>query len=404
MVTLAGLAAVCAVFAWAILYRNSSILIKTYYRGDPAKRTAALRFDDSPDPRYTPQVLDILKRHNAKANFFCIGRFAEANPELVARMHREGHLIANHTYEHSWRIFYWMPHTVRRSIVAGGNALQKITGYFPRFYGPPVGIKTPPQAMVTWQLGLALVGWTRWAVDGGGGILTKEKVRKMVGDARNGDVFLLHDAKINVAGRYIDNEAHGAAVEEHLPALIQGLRDKGFEIVTLDELFGLPRHLDAAPGADEAPAASTWSMIKAMGRAFLRERSSPLNVSFSLALGILIGCSPFFGAHMPIGLAIASRYSLNKLAVVIGTNISNPVTGPFVIVGSIQVGWRILHGSWITYANMTAMYHESALRLADSFVESWLIGFPLVGALVGVAAMALCFPVLWTWQTLKANG
>lgn len=404
MVTIAGLAAVCAVFLWAILYRNSSILIKTWYRGDPSKKTVALRFDDSPDPRYTPQVLDILKRHNVKANFFCIGRFAEANPELVARMHREGHLIANHTYEHSWRIFYWMPHTVRKSIVAGGNALQKITGYFPRFYGPPVGIKTPPQALAAWQLGLAVVGWTRWAVDGGGGILTKDKVRKLVGDARNGDVFLLHDAKINVAGHYITNEAHGAAVEEHLPALIRGLRDKNFEIVTLDTLFGLSRQLETAPAADEAPAAGTWSMLKAMGYAFLRERSSPLNVSFSLALGIVIGCSPFFGAHMPIGLVIASRYGLHKLAVVIGTNISNPITGPFVILGSIQAGWMIMHGSWITYAGMTAMYHESALSLANHFVESWLIGFPIVGALVGIAAMAVCFPVLWIWQKMKANG
>ncbi len=402
--TIAGVAMVCAVFLWAIMYRNSSILIKTWYRGDPRKKQVALRFDDSPDPRYTPQVLDILKRHDAKANFFCIGRFAEANPGLVARMHREGHLVANHTYEHSWRVFYWMPHTVRKSIVAGGNSLQKITGYFPRFYGPPVGIKTPPQALVGWQLGLAFVGWTRWAVDGGGGILTKEKVRKLVGDARNGDVFLLHDAKINVAGHYITNEAHGAAVEEHLPALIQGLRDKGFAIETLDTLFGLPRGMETAPSADEAPVAGTWNMLKAMGYAFLRERSSPLNASFSLALGILIGCSPFFGAHMPIGLAIASRYSLNKLAIVIGTNISNPITGPFVIIGSIQLGWRILNGSWITYADMTAMFHESALNLANRFIESWLLGFPIMGALTGIAAMALCFPVLWAWQTMKAKG
>jgi peptidoglycan/xylan/chitin deacetylase (PgdA/CDA1 family)/uncharacterized protein (DUF2062 family) len=399
-----GVAAVGAVFMWAILHRNSSILIKTFYRGDPAKKTVALRFDDSPDPRYTPQALDILKRHGAKANFFCIGRFAEANPELVARMHREGHLIANHTYEHSWRVFYWMPHTVRSSVVACGGALQKITGYFPRFYGPPVGIKTPPQALVGWQLGLAIVGWTRWAVDGGGGILTKGKVGKLVKDARNGDVFLLHDAKINVAGHYIVNEAHGAAMQEHLPALIEGLRARDFTIVTLDELFGLSRELEPAPTADEGPLASTWSMLKAMGHAFMYERLSPLNVSFSLALGIVIGCSPFFGAHLPIGLAVASRFSLSKLAVIIGTNISNPITGPFVILGSIQVGWRIMNGSWITYGNMTAMYHESALNLANEFIESWMLGFPIVGALVGVVAMGVCFPALWAWRAMRADG
>lgn len=59
-----------------------------------------LTFDDGPHPEYTPVVLDLLKAHHAKASFFCIGKNAEANPELLDRILMEGHVVGNHTQHH----------------------------------------------------------------------------------------------------------------------------------------------------------------------------------------------------------------------------------------------------------------------------------------------------------------
>ncbi len=69
-------------------------------RGSRRDRTIYLTFDDGPDPRYTPALLDLLKAHGVLASFFLIGREAERYPELVERMVGEGHRICNHSYSH----------------------------------------------------------------------------------------------------------------------------------------------------------------------------------------------------------------------------------------------------------------------------------------------------------------
>src|SRR5258707_6212562 len=60
----------------------------------------ALTFDDGPDPKFTPAILDILKKENVTATFFIIGKNGQAYPDLVRRMVSEGHEIGNHTFTH----------------------------------------------------------------------------------------------------------------------------------------------------------------------------------------------------------------------------------------------------------------------------------------------------------------
>lgn len=64
------------------------------------KPKIAITFDDGPHPTFTPQLLDGLKKRNVKASFFVIGNLAKANPEIIRRQKKEGHLIGNHTYHH----------------------------------------------------------------------------------------------------------------------------------------------------------------------------------------------------------------------------------------------------------------------------------------------------------------
>ena len=72
---------------------RSSRYVATLHHGSRGQRTIALTFDDGPDPRFTPQVLDLLAAAKVPATFFVVGERALAHPELVARIDREGHLV-----------------------------------------------------------------------------------------------------------------------------------------------------------------------------------------------------------------------------------------------------------------------------------------------------------------------
>jgi len=69
-------------------------------KGQENRSVLHLTFDDGPDPTVTPALLDLLSSHNVKATFFCIGRKIDSEPELMARIQGEGHLLANHSMNH----------------------------------------------------------------------------------------------------------------------------------------------------------------------------------------------------------------------------------------------------------------------------------------------------------------
>lgn len=71
-----------------------------FLQGPTDQKRVALTFDDGPDPRFSNDVLDVLKQYNVPATFFLLGSRAVANPEIVKRMQNEGHVIGNHTYAH----------------------------------------------------------------------------------------------------------------------------------------------------------------------------------------------------------------------------------------------------------------------------------------------------------------
>jgi cellulose synthase/poly-beta-1,6-N-acetylglucosamine synthase-like glycosyltransferase/peptidoglycan/xylan/chitin deacetylase (PgdA/CDA1 family) len=91
------------------------------------RRTLALTFDDGPDPRWTPQILDVLRRHHAQATFFVIGAHAADHPDLVKKAIREGNEVGSHTYTHidmagspAWRIRFELGLTQRALAGAAG--------------------------------------------------------------------------------------------------------------------------------------------------------------------------------------------------------------------------------------------------------------------------------------------
>ena len=191
----------------------------------------ALTFDDGPWPGATDRVLDILGELELKAAFFVIGRYVEQHPQLVHRMHEEGHLIGNHTYDHLGLSFlrgrkFWHDQLDRTDA-----AIERVTGARPRLYRPPLGMKTWISARAAAQHHTT-VTWSRSAKDGLA--TTSDRIlSRLLPRSRPGDILLLHDGVSPQSDR--DPSVTVAA----LPTLIRGLRTRGLEPARLDEMTGL---------------------------------------------------------------------------------------------------------------------------------------------------------------------
>lgn len=394
MLSLLVVGAVFLVLAWGVLWPNSSLLVPTLARGPRGQPRVALTFDDGPDPRITPLVLDLLAGQDVQATFFCIGALARRHPELVRRIHREGHLVANHSLGHDWRMNFWFPRRVLRSIAGGGRILRRLTGVTPLFYRAPVGIKSPAQALMGWKLGIAFVGWTRSARDGGPFLLRPDALRRLGARSRPGDILLLHDGKWGVADDAPALPTTREVYAAHLPALIEGLRGRGLEPVRLDELLGAEASL--APADRRLRKRLFTGGWVRTSRNVLRhlatEHATPSRLALATALGVFVGSSPLFGLHAPLGLLFAVRLRLNKLAVFLGTNISNPVTGPLVIFANIQTGCRLLTGHWLG-SSVMPWASPSLASWGNKILLYWVVGFPVASSAVALAAGLVSYPV-----------
>ena len=98
----------------------------------------ALTFDDGPHPRYTPEILDILKKYDVKATFFLIGENIALYPDLVKRILAEGHEIGNHTFTHRG-IGEYTEHQLGREMEHCEKVIYEVVEYQPKLFRPPGG-------------------------------------------------------------------------------------------------------------------------------------------------------------------------------------------------------------------------------------------------------------------------
>jgi len=194
-------------------------------RGSPFKKRAALTFDDGPDPRSTPQLLDWLRAEKIPAAFFCIGKKVEAHPELAAQIVRDGHLLENHSYAHSNFTNFYSTARLQAELALTQAAIQKISGVAPAYFRPPVGLSNPNTFRAAKNLNLQVIGWTIRSLDTV--IADPQKiVARITRGLRPGAIILLHDGNIPA-------EKLLATVKSSLDSL----RRLGYETVRLDELL-----------------------------------------------------------------------------------------------------------------------------------------------------------------------
>ena len=193
----------------------------------------ALTFDDGPTAGPTERVLDALGEANVSATFFVVGSNVEKNPRLLERIDREGHLVGNHTWDHShFGVFgrgrYW-----REQIERTDRLVRQVIGKRPALFRPPMGIKTWHVTAAARRAGHVTVTWNRRALDG---VSTDSEriVRRLVPASGAGDILLLHDGvEPNVLRR------DTRTTEQAIRPLVVGLRARGLEPRRLDELLGI---------------------------------------------------------------------------------------------------------------------------------------------------------------------
>ncbi|MGG3456168.1 Peptidoglycan-N-acetylglucosamine deacetylase [compost metagenome] len=196
------------------------------FRG-PEVKQIALTFDDGPDPRFTPQILDVLHRKGIKATFFVVGVRAKKFPKLMQRIHQEGHLIGNHSFSH--------PNFRKRSvkqfqteILRTEKIIQNSVGYRPKLIRPPYGEIREEQVQWAKKNGYTLVNWNVDSQDWKG--IDKNKVKSNVIDtAGPGSIILQH------SGGGVGSNLNGTI--QALPEIIDTLQAQGYHFVDLAELL-----------------------------------------------------------------------------------------------------------------------------------------------------------------------
>lgn len=165
----AGLGAAAALglaaggFAYASLWPSSRIF-GTAITAPRRPGEIALTFDDGPNPEWTPRLLDILARHEVKATFFMLGKFAEARPELVRRVAAEGHLIGDHSWTHP-KLSNCSAERIEDELKRTKDKLEQIVGGPVKFFRPPFGARRPAVFRIARELGLEPVLWNAMTND-----------------------------------------------------------------------------------------------------------------------------------------------------------------------------------------------------------------------------------------------
>ena len=213
--------------AWHLRWRVQDRVARVSRRMPEGR--VALTFDDGPQPGSTDRVLDVLAELGVRATFFCVGRNAQAHPDLVHRIRAEGHVVGSHSMTH--------PHPgetaraqLRREYTDGRRAVADVLGADTPLFRPPHGYIDPAGAVMLRHLAVSTWLWTVDPTDWRPGA-TAQEIAAVAGRAESGDVVLLHAwVEQPLADEALDRSATIAA----LPVVVAAIRERGLSLGTLE--------------------------------------------------------------------------------------------------------------------------------------------------------------------------
>ncbi|WP_167357107.1 polysaccharide deacetylase family protein [Paenibacillus pectinilyticus] len=210
------------------------------YTKKVTKDGIALTFDDGPDPEFTPQLLDLLAIYQIKATFFVLGAKAKKYPEIIQRMHEEGHLVGIHNYVH-WTNAFMTPRKVRKHLNDSVEAIEKIIGEKPIYYRPPWGVINVFDFFLVKRFRLVL--WSLmvsdWRSKGG-----PERIKsKLLAKLHTNNIIVLHDSGQTFGA---DRDAPQYMLEA-LTGFLEICRQRGFTFLRIDTYLQLLQIKNGAP-------------------------------------------------------------------------------------------------------------------------------------------------------------
>jgi peptidoglycan-N-acetylglucosamine deacetylase len=255
ILTILAVADVLGFLVWySCSWPRSQVLGPVLLRGPAEGNRIALTFDDGPLPPYTGKVLDILQSRKVPATFFVCGKDVEQSPEIVRRIHSEGHTIGNHTWSHPY--LYFMPRAeIAEEIDRTQRAIHHATGYTPELFRPPYGGRWFGLYPVLRERGMRLV---QWSISGDDWKLDADAIVTVVcSGLRAGAVVLLHDGRQKPGGYLqtlfgnsteatnLNNQppaphqpvVNAAETVKALPAIIDAALDMGYKFVSVNDFF-----------------------------------------------------------------------------------------------------------------------------------------------------------------------
>lgn len=216
---------------WAVLTIIGSFHIRWNFHLDSLhsnkstpNNQVAITFDDGPHPEFTPKVLQLLERNNAKATFFCIGRHIEKHPEIFKKIVALGHTVGNHTFSHTNNFGFLNTQQVIEELQQTNHTAEKIINQKMNLYRPAFGVTNPNIKSAVKNLNILPIGWSIRSLD-----TTKRSEKKVLEritkKIKKGDIILMHDTSektVNV-----------------LEQLLIFLKTKNLQSVTVDQLLNI---------------------------------------------------------------------------------------------------------------------------------------------------------------------
>lgn len=205
------------------LRARSQWLGPVFTRFEATQPEVWITIDDGPTAD-TIEILDALRRYDAKATFFVKGVLAEREPDLIRRIADAGHEIANHSLTHPSATFWCLhPSGIAREIEGCNRVIESITGSRPERFRAPVGMKNPFVHPILNALRMPLVAWTARGFDGVDGFDVQAVAQRILSKAEPGTIVLLHQGVTGIGGK--------PASARCLELILSGLTEKGFRFV-----------------------------------------------------------------------------------------------------------------------------------------------------------------------------
>ncbi|MDL5511369.1 polysaccharide deacetylase family protein [Arenibacter sp. M-2] len=184
----------------------------------------SITFDDGPHPNYTPKVLELLQKYNARATFFCVGHQVKLYGGIAKQIVDNGHTIGNHTYTHANKFGFFGTQKVLLELQKTKAIIKEKTGVNPQLYRPAFGVTNPSIKRAVKKMELKTVGWNIRSLD-----TTKRSkkavLKRITSTIQKGDIILLHDSSEKTV--------------EVLEQLLLFLQQNKMQSVTVDQLLDI---------------------------------------------------------------------------------------------------------------------------------------------------------------------